>query len=392
MILVLNSGSSSVKFKLFNKDLQPICSGLVERIGTNKSEFHLNFNNNTKNIKKELANHMQALDLVINSLINEKIINSLDEIKVVGHRVVHGGELYNSAVIVDEKVLNNIYELKKLSPLHNGANGDGIKVITELLAHATNVAVFDTAFHQTLAPEEYIYPINYDYYTNNRVRRYGAHGTSHKYINEVISDEIGNNNFKMINCHLGAGSSICAIKNGASIATSMGLTPLGGIMMATRCGDVDPSIVSYLQQELDVDKKEINHILNKESGLLGVSQVSGDIRDVIKASEEGNKQASLAIDIFVNRIVDTISSYINKLEGVDIITFTAGIGENSSLIRQKIIDKLGVFGLNIDNNLNQNTPNKINLISKKDAKIKVYVVKLDEELAIAKEAISLLNS
>lgn len=392
MILVLNSGSSSVKFKLFNKDLQPICSGLVERIGTNKSEFHLNFNNNTRNIKKELANHMQALDLVINSLINEKIINSLDEIKVVGHRVVHGGELYKSAVIVDEEVLNNIYELKKLSPLHNGANGDGIKVITELLPQATNVAVFDTAFHQTLAPEEYIYPINYDYYTNNRVRRYGAHGTSHKYINEVISDELGTNNFKMINCHLGAGSSICAIKNGESIATSMGLTPLGGIMMATRCGDIDPSIVSYLQQELDVDSKEINHILNKESGLLGVSQVSGDIRDIIKASEAGNKQATLAIDIFVNRIVDTISSYINKLEGVDIITFTAGIGENSSLIRQKIIDKLGVFGLNIDNNLNQNTPNKINLISEKDAKIKVYVVKLDEELAIAKEAISLLNS
>lgn len=392
MILVLNSGSSSVKFKLFNKELQPICSGLVERIGTDKSEFHLNFNNDTKNIKKELANHMQALDLVINSLVDEKIINSLDEIKVVGHRVVHGGELYNSAVIVDEEVLNNIYALKKLSPLHNGANGDGIKVITKLLPQATNVAVFDTAFHQTLAPEEYVYPINYDYYTNNRVRRYGAHGTSHKYIYEVISENLGTNNFKMINCHLGAGSSICAIKNGESIATSMGLTPLGGIMMATRCGDIDPSIVSYLQQELDVDSKEIDHILNEESGLLGVSQVSGDIRDVIKASREGNKQASLTIDIFVNRIVDTISSYINKLEGVDIITFTAGIGENSSLIRQKVIDKLGVFGLNIDNDLNQNTPNKINIISQKDAKTRVYVVKLDEELAIAKEAISLLNS
>ena len=392
MILVLNSGSSSVKFKLFNKELQPICSGLVERIGTDKSEFHLNFNNDTKNIKKELANHMQALDLVINSLVDEKIINSLDEIKVVGHRVVHGGELYNSAVIVDEEVLNNIYALKKLSPLHNGANGDGIKVITKLLPQATNVAVFDTAFHQTLAPEEYVYPINYDYYTNNRVRRYGAHGTSHKYIYEVISENLGTNNFKMINCHLGAGSSICAIKNGESIATSMGLTPLGGIMMATRCGDIDPSIVSYLQQELDVDSKEIDHILNKESGLFGVSQISGDIRDVIKASREGNKQASLTIDIFVNRIVDTISSYINKLEGVDIITFTAGIGENSSLIRQKVIDKLGVFGLNIDNDLNQNTPNKINIISQKDAKTRVYVVKLDEELAIAKEAISLLNS
>lgn len=392
MILVLNSGSSSVKFKLFNKELQPICSGLVERIGTDKSEFHLNFNNDTKNIKKELANHMQALDLVINSLVDEKIINSLDEIKVVGHRVVHGGELYNSAVIVDEEVLNNIYALKKLSPLHNGANGDGIKVITKLLPQATNVAVFDTAFHQTLAPEEYVYPINYDYYTNNRVRRYGAHGTSHKYIYEVISENLGTNNFKMINCHLGAGSSICAIKNGESIATSMGLTPLGGIMMATRCGDIDPSIVSYLQQELNVDSKEIDHILNKESGLFGVSQISGDIRDVIKASREGNKQASLTIDIFVNRIVDTISSYINKLEGVDIITFTAGIGENSSLIRQKVIDKLGVFGLNIDNDLNQNTPNKINIISKKDAKTRVYVVKLDEELAIAKEAISLLNS
>ena len=392
MILVLNSGSSSVKFKLFNKELQPICSGLVERIGTDKSEFHLNYNNDTKNIKKELANYMQALDLVINSLVDEKIINSLDEIKVVGHRVVHGGELYNSAVIVDEEVLNNIYALKKLSPLHNGANGDGIKVITKLLPQATNVAVFDTAFHQTLAPEEYVYPINYDYYTNNRVRRYGAHGTSHKYIYEVISENLGTNNFKMINCHLGAGSSICAIKNGESIATSMGLTPLGGIMMATRCGDIDPSIVSYLQQELNVDSKEIDHILNKESGLFGVSQISGDIRDVIKASREGNKQASLTIDIFVNRIVDTISSYINKLEGVDIITFTAGIGENSSLIRQKVIDKLGVFGLNIDNDLNQNTPNKINIISQKDAKTRVYVVKLDEELAIAKEAISLLNS
>lgn len=392
MILVLNSGSSSVKFKLFNKELQPICSGLVERIGTDKSEFHLNYNNDTKNIKKELANYMQALDLVINSLVDEKIINSLDEIKVVGHRVVHGGELYNSAVIVDEEVLNNIYALKKLSPLHNGANGDGIKVITKLLPQATNVAIFDTAFHQTLAPEEYVYPINYDYYTNNRVRRYGAHGTSHKYIYEVISENLGTNNFKMINCHLGAGSSICAIKNGESIATSMGLTPLGGIMMATRCGDIDPSIVSYLQQELNVDSKEIDHILNKESGLFGVSQISGDIRDVIKASREGNKQASLTIDIFVNRIVDTISSYINKLEGVDIITFTAGIGENSSLIRQKVIDKLGVFGLNIDNDLNQNTPNKINIISQKDAKTRVYVVKLDEELAIAKEAISLLNS
>lgn len=392
MILVLNSGSSSVKFKLFNQVLSPICSGLVERIGTAGSEYHLTYNNETKRIKKELENHMQALDLVINSLLTNNIISSLEEIKIVGHRVVHGGELYNQAVVVDDTVLNNIYELKQLSPLHNGANGDGIKVIRELLPEAVNVAVFDTAFHQTLVPEEYIYPINYDYYVNNRVRRYGAHGTSHKYINEVICNELDNPELKMINCHLGAGSSICAIKNKESVATSMGLTPLGGIMMATRCGDIDPSIVTYLQQELDVDSEEINHILNKESGLLGVSQISGDIRDVIAASNSGNKQATLALDLFVNRIVDTLAIYINKLEGIDVLTFTAGIGENSSLIREKIVKKLAIFGLKIDQELNENTGNLVNIISKNDSKVRIYAVKLDEELAIAKEAVALLEA
>lgn len=388
MILVLNSGSSSLKFKLYDINLNVLCSGLLERIGNENGKITIK-TSKVIELEQTIPNHTVGLEIVFNQLVSANIINNLNEITIVGHRVVHGGELYDKAVVVDDDVLKNIEELSSLSPLHNPANAQGIKTVKQLLPKAINVAVFDTAYHQTMSPVEYLYPINYDYYKTLKVRRYGMHGTSHKYCANKI-EELYGKKLKIINCHLGAGASLCAIKDGMSIATTMGLTPLAGIMMATRSGDIDPAIVQYLANNLDLTVDEVLEKLNKESGLLGVSQLSGDMRDIIEAINIGNEQAKLAFDLYTNRVVEEISKYIVKLNGVDVISFTAGVGENSLDTITQIIEKLKYFNIKIDNNIKLEA-NVIQELSTQDSPIKVLKIPANEELSIALETIPFIN-
>lgn len=385
-VMVLNCGSSSVKYKLFDHELNPLAWGIVERIGIPDSLFKFENMEGKQEIKQDFPTHISGMEFLLEQLVQLGAVSSLDEIGLVGHRVVHGGEKYHQAVIVDQQVLNDIYDLVSLSPLHNQANGDGIKIMMDLLPQATNVAVFDTAYHQTMSEVEYIYPLNYDYYKDYQVRRYGMHGTSHKYCMQEVSKILGTDEFKMINCHLGAGGSLCAIDNQKSIATTMGLTPLAGIMMATRCGDIDPSIIQYLCHVLDEDVDSVTQRLNKESGLLGVSQVSSDIRDVVKGWQDGDKNCQLALELYVNRIVDYISSYINKLGGVDVICFTAGIGENCFEVREWIVEKLKYFGLEMDLSKNIRLDKAYDILSTPNSSAKIIMLAVDEELAIAKES------
>lgn len=390
-ILIVNCGSSSLKYKLYNINLVPIASGLVERIGSEEAILNATLDHQTTTDQRAIADHGVAIEMMMQTLMEEQAINSLTEIVLIGHRVVHGGEDYQQAVIIDDDVEANIYALKSLAPLHNPANAIGIHYMREALPHATNVAVFDTAFHQTMAPLEYLYPVNYQYYQNFQLRRYGMHGTSHKYCMHEICTYYQQSDLRIINCHLGAGSSICAIEDQKSIATTMGLTPLAGVMMATRSGDIDPSVVEFLADKLDEDVHSVTSRLNKESGLLGVSGISGDMRDLHLASSEGNQQAQLAIDLYAHRCVEVISNYINKLNGVDVISFTAGIGENDAITRKNIINQLAFFGVKIDDVKNQNVNDSICEIQADDSSIKVVVVKADEELAIAQEAINLVK-
>ena len=388
-ILVLNSGSSSLKTKLFDFKLNPICSLNVERIGQQMGSSTLEYNQQKEVNNLPFADHFQAINYILEMLVTNNIVTSINDIKIVGHRVVHGGEYFNSAVEADQEVVDKIDELIDLSPLHNQANGQGVKVIKEVLPDALNVCVFDTEFHQTMSEVEYLYPLNYSYYQDFKLRRYGMHGTSHKYCMDMISNKL-TPNLKIINCHLGAGSSLCAINNQQSVATTMGLTPLGGLMMATRCGDIDPSIVSFLASKLNKNAEEIVNILNKESGLLGVSQASLDMRDLNELADNGNKQAQLAIEMYVNRVVDFISSYITKLHGIDVLSFTAGIGEKDSGVRNAIVKKLNYLGIKLDESIIPS--GEYCEIQAPDSQCKIVVIKADEELAIAKEALAIYES
>ena len=388
-VLVLNSGSSSLKTKLFDFKLNLICSLTVERIGQQMGSSTLEYNQQKVVNNLPFADHFQAINYILEMLVTNKIVTSFNDIKIVGHRVVHGGEYFNSAVEANQEVVDKIDELIDLSPLHNQANGQGVKVIKEVLPEALNVCVFDTAFHQTMSEVEYLYPLNYSYYQDFKLRRYGMHGTSHKYCMDMISKHIAPN-LKIINCHLGAGSSLCAINNQQSVATTMGLTPLGGLMMATRCGDIDPSIVSFLASKLNKSAEEIVNILNKESGLLGVSQASLDMRDLNELADNGNKQAKLAIEMYVNRVVDFISSYITKLQGIDVLSFTAGIGEKDSGVRNAIVKKLNYLGIKLDESIIPS--GEYCEIQAPDSQCKIVVIKADEELAIAKEALAIYEN
>lgn len=388
-VLVLNSGSSSLKTKLFDFKLNLICSLTVERIGQQMGSSTLEYNQQKVVNNLPFADHFQAINYILEMLVTNKIVTSFDDIKIVGHRVVHGGEYFNSAVEANQEVVEKIDELIDLSPLHNQANGQGVKVIKEVLPEALNVCVFDTAFHQTMSEVEYLYPLNYSYYQDFKLRRYGMHGTSHKYCMDMISKYLAPN-LKIINCHLGAGSSLCAISNQQSVATTMGLTPLGGLMMATRCGDIDPSIVSFLASKLNKSAEEIVNILNKESGLLGVSQASLDMRDLNELADNGNKQAKLAIEMYVNRVVDFISSYITKLQGIDVLSFTAGIGEKDSGVRNAIVKQLNYLGIKLDESIIPS--GEYCEIQAPDSQCKIVVIKADEELAIAKEALAIYDS
>ena len=392
-IISVNAGSSSLKFQLFEMDDETvITSGVIERIGLEDSIFTIKYNGEKDVTTLPIENHKVAVQLLLDTLIKKEIVKDLDEIKGVGHRVVQGGAYFDQSVIIDEDVVSKIDELKSLAPLHNPAHLTGYYAFKEAIPNAGAVAVFDTAFHQTLEPKSYIYPIPYKYYVENKVRKYGAHGTSHFYVSSRCREMMGNpEHSRIIVAHLGAGGSLTAVKDGKSINTSMGFTPLAGIMMGTRSGDVDPSVIDYLIEEVGLDMKEVIKMLNKESGLLGVSGVSSDFRDVQEAAANGNERAQLALDFFFRRVIAYIGRYFIALGGVDAICFTAGIGENSFFARKEICNLLAeALGIEIDDDANVNGKGD-RLISTPNSKVKVYVIPTNEELVIARDTKRLLN-
>lgn len=396
-ILVINCGSSSLKYQLIDMETEELMAkGLVERIGIEGSRIkHETIGKEKKTIETPMQDHKRALELVMESLTNEEYgaIKSLDEIDAVGHRVVHGGEDFAQSVIIDEKVLKGIEDNVEIAPLHNPPNIMGIKACQRLLPNVKQVAVFDTAFHQTMPAESYIYALPYEYYEKYKIRRFGFHGTSHKYITNRAAEMLGKdvNEVNLITCHLGNGSSICAVKNGKSIDTSMGFTPLEGLAMGTRCGDLDPAILPFLMEKENLSTDEINTLINKKSGVLGISGVSSDFRDIEAARDEGNKRAKLALDIFEKRVRGYIGSYMTELDHVDAIVFTAGVGENSIEMRESIVNGLKSLGIKIDPERN-NVRGEDKLISADDSSIKIFVIPTNEELMIARDTKALVRA
>ncbi len=389
-ILVINSGSSSVKYKLFDaKDEKELARGVVERIGLKRSELiHITSDGKEIKISKEIRDHESAIRLALSFLTDKEhgVIRDISEIGAVGHRVVHGGEQFSDSTIVTDEVIKVIRSYFKLAPLHNPPNLLGIKVAQKLLPRIKHIAVFDTAFHQTIPPSAYLYGIPYAFYEKDKIRRYGFHGTSHKYVTlrtaEILKASPAE--LKLITAHLGNGCSITAVKHGKSINTSMGFTPLEGLLMGTRSGDIDPAIVLYLLEEKRLSGKVIDDLLNKKSGLLGVSGVSSDMRDIYEALTKGNEKAKLAFDIFVERIQKYIGSYIVAMDGADAIVFTAGIGENHAPTRSAVCEKLSFLGVAVDPKKN-NSAVKEKIITTDDSKIAVLVVPTNEELMITRE-------
>lgn len=387
--LVINSGSSSLKYKLFtmpNFDVD--CEGLIERIGID-GVFSLKFSGEKIEIEQEIANHEQAISLLLEQLEKYNLIENKDQITKVGHRVVQGGEIFKNSAVVNESELEQIYDLAKLAPLHNGANADGIKVFQKLLPHAVNVAVFDTEFHQSMPKESYIYPVPYTWYEDYAVRRYGMHGTSHKFVANKVAEFENKKieDLKIINCHLGNGASLCAVKDGKVLTTSMGLTPLAGIMMGTRSGDIDPSIINYMAKQTGKSIAEITNSLNKESGILGISGISSDCRDIMAAMDAGNDQAKFTFDLYTTRLIETIGSMAARMGGVDVISFTGGIGENVAYIRKLTLEGLSIFNVEIDNDANEDRSlGDDRLITKESSQVKSWIVTTDEEYQIALEA------
>lgn len=392
-VLAVNCGSSSLKFQLFEMDTESvITSGIIERIGMEDSIFTIKYNGTKDKKIFAVPTHKEAVQVLLDTLIEKKIVERLDEIKGIGHRVVQGGSYFDSSCVVDDDVIAKIDELSPLAPLHNPAHIIGINAFKEAIPTAGAVVVFDTAFHHSIKPENAVYPIPYKFYEENKIRKYGAHGTSHYYVSKRTQELLGNpEHANIIVCHLGAGASLCAVKDGKSIDTSMGLTPLAGVMMATRSGDIDASVVDHLIENLGYDMKTVFKMLNKESGLLGVSGVSGDMRDIIDAKDAGNQRAELAFNMFRKRVADYIGSYFVELGHVDAISFTAGIGENSFIAREAIIDLVKeALGIVLDDKANVEGHGE-RLISAPESKIKVFVVPTDEELVIARDTKELLN-
>lgn len=394
-ILVLNCGSSSLKYQLFNMDDEKVLAqGIAERIGLNDSILtHKTSNGDKHKINLNFKNHKEALNKILELLTSKEygVLKSLSEIEAVGHRVVHGGEKYSKAVLVNEDVKKSIKELFSLAPLHNPANLIGIEVCEELMKNVPMVALFDTAFHQSMNLEEFLYAIPYELYKENGIRKYGFHGSSHKYVSEKAAELAKKDikNLKIISCHLGNGASLCAIKNGKSFDTTMGFSPLDGLVMGTRCGSIDPSIPLYLIKNNKLSVEEVDNILNKKSGVLGISSVSSDFRDIEDEAKKGNKKASLALDIFHYRIKKQIGAYIAALNGVDIIIFTAGVGENGPETREAILKDMDFFGIILDKEKNK-VRGKIQEISAKNSKVKVFVIPTNEELVIARETKKIL--
>ncbi|MGU9035097.1 acetate kinase [Clostridium perfringens] len=395
-ILIINCGSSSLKYKLIDMaNEKDIIEGIIERIGLDQSRLVQKNELREKYIlEKEIKDHKEAIDIVLNTLLDSKVgvIESIDEITAVGHRVVHGGERYSSSIIINEEVIKYLEECSKLAPLHNPANIIGIRACQSLMPNKEMVAVFDTAFHGTLPEKAYIYAIDYALYKDHKIRKYGFHGTSHKYVSHKVAETMGKDikDLKIITCHLGNGASISAVKGGECIDTTMGFTPLAGIPMGTRSGNIDPSIIPFLVQECGYTIEEVSESLNKKSGVLGISGVSSDFRDIEDAASNGDKRAQLALDIFHYRIRAEIGSFIVNMGGVDVIVFTAGVGENSPETREECLKDLEFLGLTLDKEKNK-VRGKLAEISQADSKIKAYVVPTNEELMIAKETVELIG-
>ena len=392
-VMAINAGSSSLKFQLINMPSEEvITSGLVERIGLDQGNFEMKYNGE-KFIKEcPIKDHSVAVQLLLDALVDHHVVESLGEIEACGHRVVHGGEYYNDAVKVDEEVVARVEELAELAPLHNPAHIVGYNAFKAALPEVEHVFVFDTAFHQTLDRERYLYPLPYEYYTDLKVRKYGAHGTSHKYVSQVAIDMLGNpKHSRVIVCHLGNGASLCAVKNGVSIDTSMGFTPLEGVAMGTRSGNIDPAIVTFLMKEEGLSIDEVNDLLNKKSGVLGISGISSDFRDIEDAAfKEGVHRAKLALAIFEYKVRATIGSYAAIMGGVDAIVFTAGVGENGPETRESILKGLEFLGVEVDTERN-NVRGKVREISKDGCKVKAFVIPTNEELVIARDTVELIK-
>ena len=394
-IISVNAGSSSLKFQLFEMDDETvITSGVIERIGLEDSIFTIKYNGEKDVTTLPIENHKVAVQLLLDTLIKKEIVKNLDEIKGVGHRVVQGGAYFDQSVIIDEDVVSKIDELKSLAPLHNPAHLTGYYAFKEAIPNAGAVAVFDTAFHQTLEPKSYIYPIPYKYYVENKVRKYGAHGTSHFYVSSRCREMMGNpEHSRIIVAHLGAGGSLTAVKDGKSINTSMGFTPLAGVMMGTRSGDVDPSVMPYLCKKLNKTADEVLEIYNKKSGMLGISGISSDSRDIENALfNEGNERALLTGLLYARIVSKYIGQYYAELGGCDAICFTAGVGENAAYLRRLIIDNVSrAFGVFLDEELNSIRSDENRVISHQYSQIKVMVIPTNEEVMIARDTVRLLD-
>lgn len=386
-ILSVNAGSSSLKFQLLEMPAQTVITkGLVERIGFNDGVFNIKFEDQKIEKVLPIKDHSVAVHLLLEALLDLKIVANYDEISGVGHRVVHGGEKFDRSVIITDEVLAEIDALSELAPLHNPAHVLGIKAFMKELPHAVPVAVFDTAFHQTMNKDAYLYPVKYEWYQKYGVRKYGFHGTSHQYVAKRCATLMGKplEETKLITIHLGNGASLTAVKGGHSVDTSMGFTPLAGLMMGTRSGDVDPAVLPFVMAKENLTVEQAVNALNKESGLYGVSGESSDMRDILKLVAQKDERAMIAFDLYVKRICDYIGAYYIYLNGVDALVFTAGIGENSTPVRKAIVDRLGVLGIKLDDEANK-AMGEEQLISTADSKIKAYAIPTNEELMIAED-------
>jgi len=396
-ILVLNCGSSSVKYKLIDTDAEKtLAEGGVEKIGLPDGFLKFKRPDGSKEIK-ELGHidHRQAVQAILDILTDSKegCIKSFSEIDAVGHRVVHGGEKFNKSVLITDEVIQQVKDCYPLAPLHNPANITGIEAITSLMPGVPQVGVFDTAFHQTMPAKSYMYPLPYKYYLEDGVRRYGFHGTSHRYVSARAAEFLGRdiNNLKMVTCHIGNGGSITAVLDGKSVDTSMGLTPTEGLMMGTRVGDVDPGVITFLMEKHNLNAKEIQTLINKESGVLGVSGISNDMREIEAADNAGDQRAHLALEIYEQRIIKYIGAYAAEMGGLDVIVFTGGVGENQTGVRSNVCRPLAFMGVKINESLNDVTRGTETVISTDDSRVKVVVVPTDEELMIARDTAAIVK-
>lgn len=395
-VLVINCGSSSLKYQLINSDTEAVLAkGLCERIGIDGRLVYQKAGLDKEITEAPMPTHKEAISMVLNALVNDKTgaLASLSEIEAVGHRIVHGGEKFASSTVLTEEVLAAIAECNDLAPLHNPANLIGVRACQELMPNVPMVGVFDTAFHQTMPPVAYMYGLPYEYYEKYKVRRYGFHGTSHSFVSKAVADICGKNyeDMKIIVCHLGNGASISAVDHGKCVDTSMGLTPLEGLVMGTRSGDLDPSILEFICNKENLNVSEMLNVLNKKSGVEGLSGVSSDFRDLEAAEAAGNERAKLAVDVFSYRVAKYVGAYIAAMNGVDAIAFTAGIGENGPIVRERVLSRLGYMGITLDKAANDDAFGKVAEISTADSKVKCLVVPTNEELAICRETVALVK-